>query len=107
MRVLLDENLPVGLAVELVGHDVATITGLGWSGSKNGELLRRAQGRFEVLLTMDRNLEHQQNISALELSLVLVIARSNRMDHLRPLVPAILQAIESVRFGELRRVGTG
>ena len=80
---------------------------MGWTGSKNGELLRRAQGRFDVLLTMDRNLEHQQNISELELSLILITAHSNRMDHLHPLVPAILQAIESVRFGELQRVGTG
>ena len=62
MRVLLDENLPVDLAAELVGHQVTTVSGLGWQGIKNGELLQRAQGTFEVLVTMDRNLEFQQNI---------------------------------------------
>ena len=105
MRVLLDENLPVGLAAELVGHEVATITGMGWRGIKNSELLGRAQGSFEVLVTMDRNLEFQPTIEGLELSVLLVLAHTNRMAHLRPLVPAILEAIEAVRPGELRRVG--
>ena len=105
MRVLLDENLPVSLAAELMGHEVTTITGLGWRGVKNSELLRRTQGNFEVLVTMDRNLEFQQNIAVLDLSVVLVLARSNRMVHLRPLVPAILQVIEEARPGELRKVG--
>ncbi len=105
MRILLDENLPVDLAAELVGHDIATITGLGWEGIKNSELLRHAQGRFEVLLTMDRNLEFQQNIAGFDVSILLVLAHSNRMVHLRPLVPAILTALETVRPGELRRVG--
>lgn len=105
MRVLLDENLPVTLAAKLVGHEVATITGLGWRGIKSGELLNRAQGSFGVLGTMDRNLEFQQNIAGFELSILLVLAHSNRRAHLRPLVPGILEAIEAGRPGELLRVG--
>ena len=83
----------------------ATVAGMGWRGIKNSELLRRAQDSFEVLLTMDRNLEFQQNIAGFELSILLVLARSNRMVHLRPLLPAILEAIETARRGKLRRVG--
>lgn len=94
MRILLDENLPVDLAAEFVRHEVATVTGLGWQGIKNSELLRRAQGRFEVLVTMDRNLEFQQNIAGFQVSILLVLAHSNRMVHLRPLVPAILKELE-------------
>ena len=105
MRVLLDENLPVDLAAELAGHEVATITGLGWRGIKNSELLHRAQETFEVLVTMDRNLEFQKNIAGLELRIILVLAHSNRMAHLRPVVPGILEALEAVQPGELRRVG--
>ena len=104
MRVLLDENLPVDLAAELVGHDVATVSGLGWQGVKNGELLQRAQGTFDVLVTMDRNLEFQQPVSSLDLCVVLALAPSNRMVHLRPIIPALLQAIETGRSGELLRV---
>ena len=104
MRVLLDENLPVGLAIELEGQEVATVAGVGWAGIKNSDLLRRAQGRFDVLVTMDHNLEFQQNIAEFELRILLVLAHSNRMVDLRPFVPAILEAIDTVRPGELRRV---
>ena len=106
MRVLLDENLPVDLAAELVGQDVATVSGLGWQGIKNGELLQRAQGAFDVLVTMDRNLEFQQTISSLDLCVVLALASSNRMAHLRPIIPALLEAIETGGPGALLRVGT-
>ena len=105
MRILLDENLPADLAAELVGHEVSTITPLGWQGIKNSELLRRARGRFEVLVTMDRNLEFQQNVAGFEVTILVLLARSNRMVHLRPLVPAILTALKTLRPGELRRVG--
>ena len=105
MRILLDENLPADLAAELAGHEVATVTHLGWQGIKNSELLRRAQGRFDVLVTMDRNLEFQQNIAGFEVTILVLLAPSNRMVHLRPLVPAILTTLKTVRPGELRRVG--
>jgi predicted nuclease of predicted toxin-antitoxin system len=105
MRVLLDENLPLDLARDLLGHDVQTVVGLGWEGVKNGELLRRAAGHFDVLVTMDRNLEFQQPLARQPFGVVLVKAASNRMVHLRPVVPAILAALHSLRPGELRRVG--
>lgn len=64
MRVLLDECVPRALGKELVGHDVRTVTEAGWEGMKNGELLQLAAGLFDVLLTVDRNLEYQQNFAA-------------------------------------------
>ena len=79
MRVLLDENLPRALAAELTGHEVSTVQAAGWSGTTNGELLRRAQGRFDALLSMDRGLQHQQDPSALHLRIVVIRAPSNRM----------------------------
>ncbi len=106
MRVLLDENLPRGLASELTGHEVTTVQAAGWAGTKNGELLRRADTRFDVLMTMDRNLRYQQNLSALRLSILIVRARSNRMVHLRPLVGRILGALEELRPGQYREIGT-
>ena len=105
MRVLLDENLPVGLAAELVGHQVTTVSGQGWQGVKNGELLQRAQGTFEALATVDRDLEFQQTLSSLNLCIALALAPSNRMSDLHPIVPAILRAIETARPGELLRAG--
>ena len=105
MRVLLDENVPVDVAGLLRGHEIATVAGLGWKGITNGELLARMSGRFDALVTMDRNLPHQQNLSAHPFGVVLVEAPSNRMVHLRPLVPAVLEALLGIEPGQLRRVG--
>ena len=63
MRVLLDENMPADLAAALVGHEVSSVLGLGWRGVKNRELLGRVADRFDVLLTMDRDIRFPQNLS--------------------------------------------
>ena len=105
MRVLLDESLPSDLAADLPRHDVRTVSGHGWSGLLNGELLRRARGEFDVFVTMDQNLPHQQNLGAIGMPVVLVFAKSNRMADLRPLIPAILEAVTGAEPGAVRRVG--
>jgi len=105
MRVLLDENVPVDLVSLLVDHDVKTVSGLGWDGVKNGELLLRMRGGFDALVTMDTKLPRQQNLATQPFGVVLVEARSNRMLHLRPLVPDIRAALDGIRPGGLRRVG--
>jgi hypothetical protein len=106
MRLLLDEHLPIGLSAELHGHTVDTFSGRGWTGIKSGELLRRMTGQYDVLVTMDRGIEFQQRLSTLPFGIVLVRARSNRMQDLRPLVPSILSALDAVDPGRIRRVGS-
>ncbi|MCY4556875.1 MAG: DUF5615 family PIN-like protein [Chloroflexi bacterium] len=105
MRVLLDENLPRAFASELKGHRVRTVQSMGWSGTKNGELLRRADGRFDVLLTMDRGFQHQQNLGVLGVRVVIIRASSGRLVHLRPLVGEILGTLEALPPGEWREIG--
>jgi hypothetical protein len=105
VRVLLDEQLPFDLAAMLEGHSVATVAGRGWAGVKNGDLLRRMSGDYDALLTMDRSIEFQQNIAALPFGILLLLALSNRMVHLLPLVPAVLEALPTLKAGELRRIG--
>ena len=105
MRILLDENFPVDFAKLLVGHEIATIHSLGWSGIKNGELLRRAQGICEVFVTLDRNLEFQQNIKVLPFGIVVVRARSNRVADLSPQIESILAAANRVLPGQVEKVG--
>jgi hypothetical protein len=90
----------------LQGHQVDTISGRGWVGLKNGPLLQHMRGGYDVLATMDRNLEFQQNIAALPFGILLIRAASNRMAHLAPLVPEILEALPHVMPGQLHRVGT-
>jgi predicted nuclease of predicted toxin-antitoxin system len=105
MRILLDEDAPYRLAATLAGHEVTTVQRRGWSGTKNGRLLTLAAAEFDVFVTMDSNLEFQQILSALPISVLVVTTVSNRMEHLMPAVPAILRALEDLAPRSLRKVG--
>jgi predicted nuclease of predicted toxin-antitoxin system len=105
MRILLDECLPRKLKAELPGHDVRTVPEMGWAGKTNGELLRLAAGRFDVFVTVDRDLSHQQNISAARVAVITLAAPSNRLEVLRPLMPLVQTALSRVQPGELLRIG--
>lgn len=97
MKLLLDESLPRRLKRDFSGHEVSTVQELGWSGIKNGDLVRRAKARaFDVLITADQNLQYQQNLAGSPVSIVVLAARSNRYEDLRPLA---LRA--SMLFSEL------
>jgi hypothetical protein len=76
--VLLDECFPRALRRDLPGHDVRTIAEMGWAGVKNGELLRLAAKDFDLLLTVDRNLEYQQNFAGVSLAVVVADAKKQR-----------------------------
>ena len=103
---LLDECVPGRLARAFgAEHSVATVTGLGWAGTKNGDLLNRASGVTDIFVTMDGQLEHQHDISILPFGLVVVGAPSNRMPDLMPLVPEMLAALDRVRPGTVEHVG--
>jgi len=97
MRILLDESLPIELRSELVGHDVRTVQDLEWSGTRNGEVLARAADRFDVFLTADQNLRYQQNLSRLPVAVVVLVATSNRIDELRPLMPRLSVVLSSLQ----------
>jgi hypothetical protein len=105
MRILLDENFPADFATLLVGHDTSNVHSRGWAGIKNGELLRRAHGECEVFVTLDRNLEFQQNIKILPFGIVVVRSRSNRIVDLTPQIPGILLAVSQVGPGRVVTVG--
>ena len=105
MRVLLDESIPVDFARDLQALDAQTVIGLGWAGLKNGALLRQAAGQFQVLVTMDKNLQFQQNLAAHAIAVVLIRARSSRIDDLRAYVPQILAAVAASEPGKVRVVG--
>ena len=104
MRVLLDESLPRRLRGEIPGHEVSTVPEMGWAGKTNGELLSLASGQFDVLLTADQGLEFQQNLTSLEVSIVILAGRTNRFDDLKPLVRKVLDVILNIGAGEVVRV---
>lgn len=104
MRILLDEDLPRRLCGLLEGHEATTVPRCGWAGVKNGKLLALASSKFDVFLTMDKNLEYQQNMATLPVAVLVVEAISNRIEHLAPLVPSILREINQIPPRTLRRV---
>jgi predicted nuclease of predicted toxin-antitoxin system len=106
VRILLDEQLPVDLAEVLSGHTVDTVVSRGWAGIKNGDLLQRMRGEYDALLTMDRGIEFQQNLSGLPFGVLLLRAPSTRLAHLRPLVLTILDVLSRLSPGQLHRIGS-
>ncbi|MGP1679730.1 MAG: DUF5615 family PIN-like protein [Giesbergeria sp.] len=104
MRVLLDECVPRALRNELPGHEVKTVAEAGWAGVKNGALLQRAAKEFDLLLTVDRNLEYQQNFSGVSIAVIVIHAQSNDIVVLRPLIPAVLAAMANAMPGVVTHV---
>lgn len=105
MRLLLDESLPRPLVDVLTGHDARTVTQMGWTSRSNGALLRQAAAAFDALLTADQNIEFQQNPETLPMAVVVLVADSNRLESLQPLVPEILQVLKTLQPKVLIRVG--
>ena len=106
MRILLDEAVPRRLGELLMGHQTTTVPKSGWAGIKNGKLLALAATKFDVFLTSDKNIEFQQNLASLPLAILVVVARSNRLHDMEPLVPEILRALHHLPAKSLRKVGT-
>lgn len=98
MKLLLDENLPHALRSELPGHDVFTVAYMGWTGVANGELLRiAAEAGFEALITNDRGLEYEQRLDALPVAVVVLLAKANTIESIRPLLAELLTILAGLR----------
>ncbi len=104
MRVLLDGCVPRRLASELSGHEVRTAPQMGWADLDDGPLLNVMAGRFDVLVTVDKNLPKQQRLEQRPFSVVILRAKTNRLADLRPLAPALRAAITELRPGQVREV---
>jgi len=105
MRVLLDECLPRRLGRSLHGHEVVTVPEAGWAGKENGELLGLAAERFDAFVTVDRNLSFQQNLRTLRIAVVVLVARSNRLVDLQPLMSRVAEALPGLTPGQVVRIG--
>jgi hypothetical protein len=99
VKILLDENLDWRLSHNLSGHEVKSVPLIGWAGLKNGALLTQAEKQFDVLLTMDGNMIHQQNLSKYKIAVIALKTRSNRLADTLPLMPKVLAALAGARMG--------
>ena len=115
MRILLDECVPRRLRQQLSDHDVRTVAEVGWAGRKNGELLQLMSGQgFEVLLTVDQSIRHQQNLRARRISLVVLTGSTkwslvrHHADRIAALwLPRRLAVTSRSRFPSSRSNGAG
>ena len=105
MKILLDECIDRKLAREFPKHDVKTVPQMGWAGVKNGQLLALAEQEFDVFITVDSNLSFQQNLSQLDIAIVVLQASSNRLADLKPLAPKVLDVLDAVVKGQAIVVG--
>jgi hypothetical protein len=102
MRVLFDQGTPAPLRRALAPHEVSTAFELGWSNLENGDLLRAAEGRFEVLVTTDQNLRYQQNLTGRQLA-ILVLPTTNWLEIQRH-QDEVAAAVDSLPPGEYREL---
>ncbi len=91
MRILLDENLPSKLKFDFPFEiEVKTVKDMGWKGKQNGELLRLIDSTgFDLFITLDKNLRHQQNLDRYTFRFILLVAFDNKHQTLQPLITKI------------------
>lgn len=106
MRLLLDECVNEQLRQHFPGHECQTARYAGFAGLENGELLEAAEAaKFDVLLTVDRGFEYQQNLAGRRIALIVFCGKSVLFEDLLPLMSACLDRLKSIRPGEVARIG--
>ena len=103
-RVLLDNCVPRRLAKTLHGHAVVHAQDIGWERLSDGDLMEAAVGLFEVIVTVDKNLRHQQVLIGRPFALIVLGGKDTKIKDLLPLVPALLAALRDVRPGDIREI---
>jgi hypothetical protein len=97
VKILLDESVPRLLKLSLPQLDISTVQEMGWAGIRNGELLRRAETQFDVLVTADQNLRYQQNLSGCKLAIL--VLPSNQVPVVTQLIPQVETTLTTIQPG--------
>jgi predicted nuclease of predicted toxin-antitoxin system len=108
MKLLRDECVPRKIKFLFAAEGIfcETVLDAGWSGKENGELLSLAEQLYEVLVTIDRNIRHQQNLAGRKISILIIRTVSNDYEDIRHHIPAAIEALKSVRPGQFVEVGS-
>ena len=97
MKILIDENIDVRFKNELSLFDTQTVKDKGWTGIKNGKLLElAAQNEYDVFITLDSNIKHQQKLSKYKLHILIIKAKTSRLNHLKLFIPKIQNLIYDI-----------
>ena len=108
MKILLDECVNRKLKSRLPGLEIYTVPEMNWRSLRNGNLMRAAiDNNFDVLLTLDKNLEYQQNMGKHDIVVVVFDVRNNSIQYLEALVPAFLEQLPAFEKGRVYRMRLG
>lgn len=102
MKILLDECVPWPMRKLLAGHECSTAQQRGWGGIKNGDLLRRAEGEFDLFITSDQNIRYQQNLAGRQIAILEL--STNDLRRILVAQALILSAIETMQPREFRQL---
>jgi hypothetical protein len=101
MRILLDECVNPRVRAAFKGHQVKTVVEMGWRGITNGMLLALAEADFDVFVTLDQNLEYQQNIPKIKLGFLVIKVPDNKIGFYEPIFAAMCAAAEQIVAGQV------
>ena len=101
MRILLDECLPIPMRGCFTSHQCVAVSDRGWKGIKNGELLRLAEGQFDLFITADQSIRYQQNISGRRIQILEL--STNDLRRILAAASLLQSAIETIKPGEFRQ----
>ncbi len=102
MKILLDEGVPKIIQLRLSNLSISNVEELGWRGIKNGALLDLMSGRFQILITTDKNLPSQQNLEKRQIAVV--ILPTNDIPSVLELLPQIERAVGAISPGEFKQL---
>jgi predicted nuclease of predicted toxin-antitoxin system len=105
MKILLDECIPRKLKMEFTCYEIKTVPQMGWRTIENGELIKLAENEFDVFITVDRNLTFQQNLINTKMNVLVLLAKDNRLETLKSLLPEILLNLKTLKPNEIRFIG--
>ena len=94
MKILLDECVNKRLKSHLSGFEIYTVNEMKWCGVKNGKLMSLCvTNQFDIILTIDKNIIHQQNIEKYPLAIVVLNVSTSKMEELQLFIPSFLKQI--------------
>ena len=100
MKILIDECLPKNISKEFHNHFVKTVREMGWDSKSNGALMDVAiNAGFEVFVTIDKNLQYQQNLKKYNLIVIVLVAFKNELELLKPIIPNVLKNLNALEKG--------
>jgi|ERR1019366_1366205 predicted nuclease of predicted toxin-antitoxin system len=101
MKILIDECLPKNIKHEFLGHVTITVRDMGWDSKTNGDLMKAAMNEgFEVFVTIDKNLQFQQNLKKYNIIVIVLNAFKNELEFLKPIIPDVLKNLNELKKGE-------